>query len=168
MRSMRVQGGTEAARTGSPTLCLQRVVVVNFQSEKPGGPGAPKSEASFLRVVKGLQGARWGGVERSGPGVPQADRVSEGVPDGKPTQPLGPEWQWVVWEGQLDENDSPADGQLITSGGAGAPQSAHCPSPARPPLDSEEAEESPMDTARGGQLTWDHPVCKPLQVPWGP
>lgn len=38
------------------TFDHQRVVVVNFQAEKPGGARPPEGQASFLWVVKGLQG----------------------------------------------------------------------------------------------------------------
>lgn len=86
---------------GVPTCYHQRVVVVNFQAEKSGGPGAPKSKASFLWVVEGLSGMRRGHLSATA----QVDRLGclERVPgqgQGKPSQVPGPELQWVELVGR--------------------------------------------------------------------
>lgn len=95
-------GKDRAGPVGRPWECLtldvQRVVVVHFQAQEPGGPGAPKRKASFLRVVKGL----WGGGRL---GIrfrrPTGRRGTRGCPDGNPPGLWGRATTGLVSAGQL-------------------------------------------------------------------
>lgn len=148
-------------------------MVVNFQAEKSGGAGAPKGQASFFWVVKGLQGCRGRAQPR------QTDRAgTRGVPGG-----LGqthPRARARVTRAGVGvggaarlERRSPTDGQPVTSP-HGAPvrlEVSECgallppgePTAQAPPLSCGKKLLEDPGRSLGGQ-PWDHPVHGPLQT----
>lgn len=119
-----------------PTFYHQRVVVVDFQAEKSGGPRAPESKAGFLWVVKGLQGAG-----RAGSG--QADRLGcqergPGAVRAYPPMCWGLSCSECCWWGSqirtlpLMGSSLPAHATFLLDSGSGSGESS-CPQASPPP-----------------------------------